>query len=120
MELEPGQRSGKRLRDSLAPWFDQPAAWLVLLCLALAAFAFVTSLAFAGHDDALLVLFTGAAVSLAAIALARRAANLPELRPERRSAWRWLSIALLAQLVALFAVPVLRPEIGRASCRERV
>jgi diguanylate cyclase (GGDEF)-like protein/PAS domain S-box-containing protein len=109
MELEPGQRSGKRLRDSLAPWFDQPAAWLVLLCLALAAFAFVSSLAFAGHDDALLVLFTGAAVSLAAIALARRAANLPELRPERRSAWRWLSIALLAQLVALFAVPVLRP-----------
>ena len=76
MELEPDQRSGNGLRDSLAPWFDQPAAWLVLLCLALTAFAAVSGIALGGHDETLVVLFTGAAVSLAAVFLARRASEL--------------------------------------------
>ncbi|HKX58757.1 MAG TPA: EAL domain-containing protein [Steroidobacteraceae bacterium] len=109
MELESDQRSAGRLRDSLAPWFDQPAAWLVLLCIALAAFAAASGIALGGHDETLVVLLTGAAVSLAAIFLARRASELRQLRPARRSAWRWLGFALLAQFVASLAVPPLRP-----------
>ena len=104
MELESGQRSGNRLRESLAPWFDEPAAWLVLLCLALTAFAAVSGIALGGHDETLVVLFTGA-VSLAAVFLARRASELPQLRAARRSAWRWLGFALVAQLVAALATP---------------
>ena len=110
MELENNQPSGNRLREFLAPWFDQPAAWLVLLCLALTAFAAVSGIALGGHDETVVVLLTGVAVSLAAIALARRASELPELRPERRRAWRWLGYALIAQLVATLAVPALRPS----------
>jgi diguanylate cyclase (GGDEF)-like protein/PAS domain S-box-containing protein len=109
MELERNQPSGNRLRESLAPWFDQPAAWLVLLCLALTAFAVVSGIALGGHDEKLVGLVTGAAVSLAAIALARRASELPELKAGRRRAWRWLGFALLAQLVTTLAVPALRP-----------
>ena len=109
MELESDQRSGNRLRESLAPWFDQPAAWLVLLCLALAAFAGVSGIVLGGHDETVVVLFTGAAVSLAAIFLARRASELPQLRSARRSAWRWLGFALVAQFVSALAVPALRP-----------
>ncbi len=109
MELDRTQPSGNGLREALAPWFDHSAAWLVLLCIALTIFATVTGITIGGHDEELVVLFTGAAVSLAAISLAWRASELPELRPERRGAWRWLAMALLAQLVAAFAVPVLRP-----------
>ncbi len=109
MELDRTQPSVDRLREALAPWFDHSAAWLVLLCIALAVFAAGSAIAFGGHDEELVLLFTVTAVSLAAISLAWRASELPELRGERRSAWRWLAFALLAQLVAAFAVPALRP-----------
>ncbi len=88
MELDRNQPSVNRLRETLAPWFDNPAAWLVLLCIALS-------------------FFTAAAVSIAAIVLAWRAANLPGLRQQRRKAWRWLAFALLAQLAAAFAAPAI-------------
>src|SRR5688572_4005502 len=88
MELDRNQPSVSRLRETLAPWFDNPAAWLALLCIALS-------------------FLTAAAVSIAAIVLAWRAANLPGLRLERRRAWRWLATALIAQLVAVFAAPAI-------------
>ena len=109
MELDRNQPSGNGLREALAPWFDHSAARLVLLCIALALFATATGIASGGRIEELVVLFTGAAVSLAAISLAWRASKLPELRPARRGAWRWLAFALLAQLVATCAVPLLRP-----------
>ncbi len=109
MELDRNQPSGNGLREALAPWFDHSAARLVLLCIALALFATVTGIAAGGRIEELVVLFTGTAVSLAAISLAWRASQLPELRPARRGAWRWLAVALLAQLVATCAVPLLRP-----------
>ena len=100
MELDRNQPTGSGLRDALAPWFDHSAAWLVLLCVALTVFAAVTGIT---------PMFTGAVVSLAAISLAWRASELPGLHHDRRSAWRWIAFALLAQLVTVFAVPVLRP-----------
>ncbi|HWN07387.1 MAG TPA: EAL domain-containing protein [Steroidobacteraceae bacterium] len=109
MELDRNQPSPNRLRENLAPWFDHPAAWLVLLCFALTVFAAFTGLAPGGPNEELVVLLTAAAVSLAAISLAWRASELPAQKHERRSAWRWLAFALLAQLVAAFAVRVLRP-----------
>src|SRR5688572_23574220 len=86
MELDRNQPSVDRLRDTLAPWFDHPAAWLVLLCIALS-------------------VFMAGIAPLAAALLAWRAARLPELRPERRNAWRWLAAALLVQLAAAWAGP---------------
>jgi diguanylate cyclase (GGDEF)-like protein/PAS domain S-box-containing protein len=109
MELDRNQPSGNRLREALAPWYDHSAAWLVLLCLALAAFAALYRFAAGGNDIRFVMLFTGAASTLGAISLAWRASELDVLLPERRRAWRWLAYALLAQLVATFAVPALRP-----------
>ena len=109
MELDRNPPSGNRLREALAPWYDHAAAWLVLLCIALTAITGVSGIAFGAPGDGLVALFTGAAVSLAAIALVWRASELPGLRRERRGAWRWLACALFAQLVANFTVPVLRP-----------
>jgi diguanylate cyclase (GGDEF)-like protein/PAS domain S-box-containing protein len=107
-ELDRTQPSGSALREALAPWFDHSAAWLVHLCVGLAAFAAVARASAGGHREGLVVLFTGMAASLAAISVAWRASELRELGAERRAAWRWLSYALLAQLVAMVAVPVTR------------
>src|SRR5688500_6134456 len=86
MELDLLQPSVALLADRLAPWFDHPSAWLVLLCTPL--YAFMAGIA-----------------PLADALLAWRAARLPELRPERRNAWRWLAAALLVQLAATWAGP---------------
>jgi diguanylate cyclase (GGDEF)-like protein/PAS domain S-box-containing protein len=115
MELDRNQPSGSGLRNALMPWFDLSAAWLVLLCIALTVFATVSGVAVDGEDQEFVVKFAGTAAALAAVALAWRASELPELSPVRRGAWRWLACALLAQLVAHFAVPALRPLASPAA-----
>ncbi len=96
MERDRHQPSAYRLREALAPWFDHPAAWLVLLCIALTAITALTGL---------VRTFAVAAASCAAFLLAWRAAKLPGLHPKRASAWRWLAAGLLAQVVAAVALP---------------
>ncbi len=108
MELDRNQPSGNGLREALAPWFDHSAAWLVLLCIGLTVFSAITGLTAGKPGDELVALFTGIAATLAAVSVAWRAAGLRELKTERRSAWRWLSLALGAQLAATLAVPAIR------------
>jgi len=108
MELDRNQPSGSGLRDALAPWFDHPAAWLVLLCIGLAVFTSISGFTAGGLGDALAVFLAGIVATLAAIAVAWSAAGLPELNSERRRAWRWLALALGAQLAATLAVPPTR------------
>ena len=114
MELDRNQPSDRGLREALSPWFDHPAAWLVLLSIGLTIFSAITGFAVGGHDEQVVALFTGVAVTLAAIAVAWRTAGLSELKSERRGAWRWLALALAAQLVASLAAPVMRSLDGPA------
>jgi diguanylate cyclase (GGDEF)-like protein/PAS domain S-box-containing protein len=103
MELDRNQPSGNGLRAALTPWFDHPAARLVLLCAGFAGLAlFAGSIAGATRSGLVTVLATAVA-TLAAIAVVRRAGRLPDLEPVRRVAWRWLSYGLAVQLAAMLA-----------------
>ncbi|MGH8130221.1 MAG: putative bifunctional diguanylate cyclase/phosphodiesterase [Steroidobacteraceae bacterium] len=108
MELERNQPSWNGLREALSPWFDHSAAWLVLLCFGLTVFAAITGNTAGESGDELVLLFVGIAATLAAISVAWRASGLRELKSQRRSAWRWLALALGAQLAATLAVPATR------------
>jgi len=108
MELERNQQSGNGLRETLAPWFDHSAARRVLLCVGLTVFSAFTGFTASHAATELVALFTGIAATLAAISVAWRASGLRELKAERRSAWRWLALALGAQLAATLAVPATR------------
>ena len=107
MELESNRPSGNRLRESLAPWFDQPATWLVLLAVALTIFAALTAFSSAGFGGPA-ALLTRSTVTLAAIPLVWRASRLGKPGSDRQRAWRWLAYALGALVVTMFAVPAAR------------
>ncbi len=108
MELDRNQPSWNGLREALSPWFDHAAAWLVLLCLGLTVFAAISGDTAGESGDELVALSVGIAATLAAISVAWRASGLRELKTERRSAWRWLALALGAQVAATIAVPATR------------
>ena len=109
MELDRKQASENALREALSPWFDHGAAWLVMLGIALSVVTAIASLTAGGHGGGPFRLVAGIAATLAAIAVTRRTAALEELKPARRSAWRWLGWALGFQLLATLVVPALRP-----------
>jgi len=102
------QPSGRGLRDTLAPWYDHSAAWLVLLCVALTVLSAVTSVTEVGHDESLVATLVNVAAALSAISVILRAVELEALKPERRRAWAWLAWALTLQFVAALLVPVTR------------
>ena len=108
MQLEHNQPAGNGLRETLAPWFDHSAAWLVLLCIGLTIVAALAGYTAGQHGNALATLFTSVAATLAAMSVAWRASTLRELRSERRRAWRWLAVALGAELAATLVVPATR------------
>jgi diguanylate cyclase (GGDEF)-like protein/PAS domain S-box-containing protein len=108
MELDRNQPTGSGLRAALAPWFDQPAAWLVLLGIGLTVFVSIIAFAAGEPGDGSAAFIAGIAATVAAIVVAWRAARLRELKSERRSAWRWLALALSALLAATFVVPATR------------
>jgi len=108
MQLERNQPAGNELREALAPWFDHSAAWLVLLCIGLTIFAALTGYTAGLYGNALATLFTAIAATLAAMSVAWRASTLRELRSERRRAWRFLAIALGAEIAATLVVPAMR------------
>ena len=103
MEPAPNQPSGNGLRAALAPWFDQAAAWLVLLCIGFAAFATVAGYAPGASRNGLVTVLATAAATLAAIIVVGRAAGLQGLETTRRDGWRWLGYALAVQLAAMLA-----------------
>ncbi len=108
MELDRNQPSVSGLRETLAPWYDHAAAWVVLLCVVLTAFSAISSYVVAGSYEQLVSLLTRIAVTVAAMFAAWRASSLPEIKPERSNAWRWLAFALAIQLAATLAVPATR------------
>jgi diguanylate cyclase (GGDEF)-like protein/PAS domain S-box-containing protein len=108
MQLERNQPAENELREALAPWFDHSAAWLVLLCIGLAIFAALTGYTAGQYGNTLATLFTAIVATLAAMSVVWRASKLRELRSERRRAWRWLAIALGAELAATLVVPATR------------
>ena len=108
MQLEHNQPAENGLREALAPWFDHSAAWLVLLCIGLTIFGALTGYTAGQHGNALATLFTSMVATFAAMSVAWRASRLRELRSERRRAWRWLAIALGAELAATLVVPATR------------
>jgi diguanylate cyclase (GGDEF)-like protein/PAS domain S-box-containing protein len=108
MELDRSQRPGNGLREALAPWFDHSVAWLVLLCIGLTVVSAITAFMAGQPGDGSTAFLAGIATTLAAIAVTWRAAGLRELKTVRRSAWRWLALALGAQLAATLAVPATR------------
>jgi len=105
MDLDRNQPSWNGLREALSPWFDHSAAWLVLLCLGLTVYAAISGYAAGESGEERVAPFVGIAAALAAISVAWRASGLRELKTERRSAWRWLALALGTQLAATIAVP---------------
>jgi len=108
MELEPDQQHGGSLRQAMAPWFDNPASWLVLLCAGLAGLApFLGSIAlsFTAWPQAMALHIV---VALSASVVIWRAGRLRELTADRRRAWRWLTFALVANLCAMLAVGAAR------------
>ena len=107
MELDRKQPSGSSLREALSPWLDHGMAWLVLSGIGLGILSVITGFGGA-HFEQRVVLVAGMAATLAAIAVASRAAALTELKPVRRIAWRWLARALAFQLFATLVVPMLR------------
>jgi diguanylate cyclase (GGDEF)-like protein/PAS domain S-box-containing protein len=108
MQLERNQPAENGLREALAPWFDHSAAWLVLLCVGLTIFAALAGYTAGQYGNALATLFTAIAATLAAMSVVWRASTLRELRSERRRAWRWLAIALGAELAATLVIPATR------------
>ena len=108
MELDRNQPPVTGLRETLAPWYDHAAAWVVLLCIGLTAFSAVSAFVAAGSYEQLVSLLTRIAVTVAAMFAAWRASSLPPLKPKRRNAWRWLAFALAVQLAATLAVPIAR------------
>jgi len=119
MELDRNQPSVGGLRETLTPWFDHSAAWIVLLCIGLTVFSAIDGFVEGGPDEALVPFFTRIAATVAAMFAAWRASRLPDLKSERRNAWRWLALALAAQLAATLAVPATRsfdqPAVQAAS-----
>src|SRR5688572_16544607 len=111
MERDTNQPPASGLREALTPWFDHAAAWLVLFCVGLGAFTAIRAFAGAGQEDGPVALLSIAAATLASISVAWRASRLRELDARRRSAWRWLAAALLAQLVAMVVVPATRAQL---------
>src|SRR5688572_5418006 len=105
MELDRNQPSESGLRETLAPWYDHAAAWVVLLCVGLTVFSAISAFVVAGADDQLASLLARIAVTVAAMSAAWRASSLPELKSERSRAWRWLAFALAIQLAATLAIP---------------
>jgi len=99
---------GNGLRDALAPWFDHAAAWLVLLCVALALGATIASAAGSPLVVGLPGLVADVIATLAAIFVAVRGAGLHDLEGCRRNAWRWLALALGIELATIFLVPPTR------------
>ncbi len=108
MELDRNQPPGSVLRETLTPWFDHSAAWLVLLAIVIALVAAVAAISGVTAGNEWVAQFTGIAATFAAISVACRASELPELPSERRRAWRWLALALGAQLAATLASPASR------------
>jgi diguanylate cyclase (GGDEF)-like protein/PAS domain S-box-containing protein len=91
------------LREALSPWYDHRAAWPVLLCVALAAFAAVMGPSGAESLHDLAATSIGTAATLAAMFVAWRASRLAEFDVVRRHAWRWLALALGVELAAALA-----------------
>jgi diguanylate cyclase (GGDEF)-like protein/PAS domain S-box-containing protein len=108
MELERNQPSTSGLREALSPWLDHGAAWLVLLCIALALGATLSAGLGVSNASRLPGLFAIFAATLAAMAVATRASTLPDLGKARRHAWRWLALALGLEIVAMLVVPATR------------
>ncbi len=108
MELERNQPSTSGLREALSPWLDHGAAWLVLLCIAIALGATLSAFLGLAQGGGMAGFFTLSAATLAAMAVAARASTLPELNASRRHAWRWLALALGLEIAAMLAVPATR------------
>ena len=108
MELEPDPECGSKLRQALAPWFDNPGSSLVLLCAALAGLAPFLASGITSFTEWPLVLALQAAVALAASAVIWRAGGLHDLVADRRRGWRWLAFALAANLGAMLAAAAAR------------
>jgi PAS domain S-box-containing protein len=108
MELDRNQPSASGLREALSPWFDHGAAWLVLLCVALALGATLAAVFGVEHAAGLPGLVAVVVSTLAALIVAMRSSGLHDLEVRRRNAWRWLALALGLELAAIFAVPATR------------
>ncbi len=103
MELDQDQPSGNALHRALAPWFDHPAAWLVLLCAGLAAAAMVAGYAPGASRFGLGTVLLTTAAACAAIGVVWRTAGLHDLPVPRRHAWRWLAVAFAIHVTATLA-----------------
>ncbi|MGQ0430493.1 MAG: putative bifunctional diguanylate cyclase/phosphodiesterase [Gammaproteobacteria bacterium] len=90
------------LRAAVAPWFDQPAAWFVWLCVLLATLGppLAAALPFSAPGDAVAIAALAAA---AAIAAAGRTAGLAEVDRARRIGWRLFALALAAHATGMAA-----------------
>jgi diguanylate cyclase (GGDEF)-like protein/PAS domain S-box-containing protein len=110
-ELERNQPLGRGLHEALVPWFDHAAAWLVGLCLVLAAITFVASLAADPAIEPALAAFMIVSVCVGVVPVALRNAALNSLTDDRRRAWRWLAWATVVHLVATLYAPV-APMLG--------
>ena len=67
MELDRNQPSVGGLRETLAPWYDHAASWVVLLCVALTVFSAVSAYVMPGSYEQLVSLLTRIAVTVAAM-----------------------------------------------------
>ena len=108
MALDGNPPRATGVREALSPWFDHGTAWLVLLCIALAAGATASAAAGSAHASGLPVLVAGVIATLAALFVVPRSAGIESLEQCRRHAWRWLALALSLELAATFVVPTTR------------
>jgi diguanylate cyclase (GGDEF)-like protein/PAS domain S-box-containing protein len=108
MELDRNQPSPSGLREALSPWFDHGAAWLALLCVALASATTIAAASDSPQAAEFPGLVAGVVATLAALFVAVRTSGLDGLIVQRRNAWRWLALALGLELAAMFAVPATR------------
>ena len=83
-ERDSSRPPGRWLGEAMAPWFDHPAAWLVLLCLGLTFLAFLAALAGDGVLDPVLAFFAIVATGVAVIPVVERSATLESLAAGRR------------------------------------